>query len=72
MIITFANSLSPDQDQQNVIPGPEVIVSKGVKIRNRYNLVTDGNTTLCCRGLILALFQSTTTNEIDSEHTQDY
>ena len=35
-------------------------------------LVTDGNTKLCCRGFILALFQSTTANEIDSEHTWDY
>ena len=35
-------------------------------------LVTDGNTKLCCRGFILALFQSTTANKIDSEHTQDY
>ena len=35
-------------------------------------LVTDGNTKLCCQGFILALFQSTTANKIDSEHTQDY
>ena len=35
-------------------------------------MVTDGNTTLCCRGFILALFQSITANKIDSEHTQDY
>ena len=35
-------------------------------------LVTDGNTKLCCRGFILALFQSTPANKIDSEHTQDY
>ena len=35
-------------------------------------LFTDGNTKLCCRGFILALFQSTTANKIDSEHTQDY
>ena len=28
-------------------------------------LVTDGNTKLCCRGLV----QSTTVNKIDSEHT---
>ena len=35
-------------------------------------LVTDGNTNLCCRGIILALFQSTTANKIDSEHTRDY
>ena len=35
-------------------------------------LVTDGNTKLCCRGFILALFQSTTANKIDSEHIQDY
>ena len=34
--------------------------------------VTDGNTKLCCRGFILAVFQSTTTYKIDSEHTQDY
>ena len=37
-----------------------------------YGLVTDGNTKLCCRGFVLALFQSTTANKIDSEHTQDY
>ena len=35
-------------------------------------LVTDGNTKLCCQGFILALFQRTTANKIDSEHTQDY
>ena len=35
-------------------------------------LVTDGNTKLCCRGYILALFQRNTVNKIDSEHTQDY
>ena len=35
-------------------------------------LVTDGNTKLCCRGFILALFQSTIANKIDSEHTLDY
>ena len=35
-------------------------------------LVTDGNTKLCCQGFILALFQSTTANTIDSEHTHDY
>ena len=35
-------------------------------------LVTDGNTKLCCRGLILALFQSTTANKIDFKHTQGY
>ena len=35
-------------------------------------LVTDRNTKLCCQGFILALFQSTTANKIDSEHTQDY
>ena len=26
----------------------------------------------CCSGFILALFQSTAVNKIDSEHTQDY
>ena len=30
-------------------------------------LVTDGNTKICCRGFILALFQSTTANKVDSE-----
>ena len=39
---------------------------------NINGLVTDGNTKLCCCGFILALFQSTTANKIDSEHTQDY
>ena len=35
-------------------------------------LVTDGNTKLCCRGFILALFQSTTAKKNYSEHTRDY
>ena len=35
-------------------------------------LVTDGNTKLCCRGFILPLFQSTTANKTDSDHTRDY
>ena len=33
---------------------------------------TQYNTKLCCRGFILVLFQSTTANKIDSEHTRDY
>ena len=37
-----------------------------------YRLVTDGNAKLCCRGLILGLFQSTSANKIDSEHRRDY
>ena len=32
-------------------------------------LVTEGNTKLCCLGSVSALFQSTTSYEIDSEHT---
>ena len=35
-------------------------------------LVTDGNTKLCCRGFILALFRSTTAKKIYSEHTRCY
>ena len=35
-------------------------------------LVTNENTKLCCRGFILALFQSATANKIDSEHARDY
>ena len=35
-------------------------------------LVTLGNTTLCCRGFNLVLFQSAATNKIDSEHTREY
>ena len=35
-------------------------------------LVTYGNIKLCCRGFILALFQSTSSNKIDPEHTRDY
>ena len=39
---------------------------------NINGLVTDGNTKLCCRGFVLALFQSTTAYKFDSEHIQDY
>ena len=35
-------------------------------------LVTDGNTKLCCRGVVLALFQRTTAYKINSEHTRNY
>ena len=35
-------------------------------------LVTEGNIKLCCRGSVLALFQSTTACKIDSKNTQDY
>ena len=35
-------------------------------------LVTNGNTKLCSRGSILVLFQSTTVNKTDSEHTGHY
>ena len=44
-----------------------------ILIRHSINgLVTDRSTKLCCRGFILALFQSTTANQIDSERTRDY
>ena len=40
---------------------------------SKNGLVTDGITELCCRGFVLALFQSTcTAYKIDSEHTRDY
>ena len=35
-------------------------------------LVTDSCTKSYCRGFTFGLFQSTTANKIDSEHTQDY
>ena len=35
-------------------------------------LVTYGNTKLCFRAFILALFHSTTANKVDSEHIPDY
>ena len=35
-------------------------------------LVIDRNTKLCCCGSVLALFQSTTANKIDSEHTREF
>ena len=35
-------------------------------------LVTDRNVKLSCQGFILAIIQSTTANNIDSEHTLDY
>ena len=48
-------------------------VCKSTHLRPSINgLVTDGNTKLCCRGFVLALFQSTTAIKIDSEYTQDY
>ena len=34
-------------------------------------LITDGNTRLCCRVFVLALFKSTTANKIYSEHIRD-
>ena len=42
---------------------------------SKNGLFTDRNTNSCCRGFVLALFQSTTAYKIDSEHsqhTQDY
>ena len=43
------------------------------KLRPSINgLVTGENTKLCCRGFILALFQCTTANKIDSDHTRDH
>ena len=39
---------------------------------NINGLVTDGNIKLCCRGLVLALFQITTAYKIDSKHIRDY
>ena len=35
-------------------------------------LVTDENIKLCCRGSVLALFQSTAACKIDSKHTQSF
>ena len=34
-------------------------------------LVTDGNIKLCCRGSVLALFESTSACNINYKHTQD-
>ena len=39
---------------------------------NINGLVINGNTKLCCRAFILALFHSTTANKFDSEHIPDY
>ena len=39
---------------------------------SKNGLVTDGNAKLCCRGFVLALFQSTTACKIDSNHTPGY
>ena len=44
-------------------------ISLGPRING---LVIDGNTKLCCQGSILALFQSTTVNKTDSEHTPHF
>ena len=49
----FIFSLHSDVVRFSVISGPD----------------TDGNTKLCCRGFILALFQGTTANKVDAEHT---
>ena len=54
----------------NIILFTHSLYSLGRPSINR--LVTDGNTKLCCRGFILALFQSTTANKIGYEHTRDY
>ena len=35
-------------------------------------MISDPWSLTCCRGCILALFQSTTANKIESEHTRDY
>ena len=39
---------------------------------NINGLVTDRNTKVCCRGSVFVLFQSTTANKMDSEHTREY
>ena len=50
-----------------------VPIYKSCKLGPSINgLVTDENTNVCCRGFILALFQSITANKIDSEHTRDF
>ena len=54
--IIFSNTNSADSKLGPSINGP----------------ITDGNTKLCCRGFILAPFQSTTAKKIDSEHTRYY
>ena len=51
------------------------MVSQSLKIGlgpSLHGLVTDGNTKLCCRCFVLALFQSTTAYKIVYEHTRDY
>ena len=57
------------QLQAKVCARIEVHVHLGPSING---LVTDLKAKLCCRGFILTLFQSTTANKIDSEHTRDY
>ena len=51
-------------------PDPGVYCLKLGPSINR--LVTGGNTKSCCRGFVLALFQSITANKIDSEQTREY
>ena len=48
-----------------------LLLIKFLLVHSINGLVTDGNTKLCCRGFILALFQSTTADKIDFEHTRD-
>ena len=51
----------------------KIIISSLFRAWTQYNgLVTEGNIKLCFRGLVLAIFQSTTVNKIQSEHTRDY
>ena len=57
-----------------IVDGTQIIKSNKQTLSSTeyLGLVTDGNTKLCCRGFVLALFQSTTTYEIDSGHARDY
>ena len=60
---------SPNGHKSEALP---CVIDSHPKLGPSINgLVTDGNTKLCCRGFILALFQSTTATKIDSEYTPD-
>ena len=70
--LLFISKISADKSKQDYVKWDGFVQISWILGLCINGLVTGGNTQLCCRGFILALFQSTTANKIDSEHTWDY
>ena len=76
LCLIFVEDCLFDQIRQTIFnsdqPFPRFLKPHSLLGPSINGLVTDVNTKLCCKGFVLALFQSTIAYKIDSECTRDY